>query len=207
MGCVDPRGADDPAASPQLIYRLLPELADPGSEAFAQGHLPLRQFSKGALIYRLPEGVDYDLTLTNTGSGVLLEGTARATVWTECTRCLDEASLPLQAAVEAYYILRPRDAELAAADDSAVLVGPDGKVDLAEPILAGLIYELPLIVLCRPDCAGLCAQCGTNLNHESCNCRQPTVNLDNHPLAALRELLPETVADGGNAASTSQDAG
>jgi uncharacterized protein len=172
----------------ELHYRLIPGLAELGSQAVLEGKLDLQRLDKGAMELRLPEGVDYQLRLSNTGGGVLLQGSACAHALTECSRCLAEASVDLEADVEAYYILRPRDAGLAEEDDEAQLVGADGLVDLAEPICAGLIYELPYVILCDEDCAGLCPQCGANLNEGSCGC-EDAVDPD-HPLAALRQLIP-----------------
>jgi uncharacterized protein len=35
------------------------------------------------------------------------------------------------------------------------------------------VLELPLAPLCRDDCAGLCAECGADLNAGPCGCRRP----------------------------------
>ena len=56
--------------------------------------------------------------------------------------------------------------------------------------LAGLLWEefvlaLPVRPLCKPDCKGLCPDCGKNLNEGSCSC----VRDEGDPrLAALRGL-------------------
>lgn len=33
-----------------------------------------------------------------------------------------------------------------------------------------IIIDHPIRILCREDCKGLCADCGANLNNESCRC-------------------------------------
>ncbi len=35
-----------------------------------------------------------------------------------------------------------------------------------------LLLDHPIRVLCRPDCKGLCHQCGTNLNDKKCDCKK-----------------------------------
>jgi uncharacterized protein len=45
---------------------------------------------------------------------------------------------------------------------------------------------MPLRVLCREDCAGLCPTCGTDLNHDTCSCVTETVD---ERWSALRDLL------------------
>ena len=34
-----------------------------------------------------------------------------------------------------------------------------------------LFVDHPIVVLCKEDCKGLCAQCGTNLNEQICSCQ------------------------------------
>jgi uncharacterized metal-binding protein YceD (DUF177 family) len=35
-----------------------------------------------------------------------------------------------------------------------------------------LILDHPIRILCRPNCRGLCAFCGANLNTEKCDCKK-----------------------------------
>ena len=53
-----------------------------------------------------------------------------------------------------------------------------------------LIMETPFVVLCRPDCKGLCPHCGANLNEGQCDCaeRVREEELSNSPFAALAGL-------------------
>jgi len=46
--------------------------------------------------------------------------------------------------------------------------------------------SLPMKPLCRPDCRGLCPQCGTNLNRGACACRR---EWDDPRLTALKTLV------------------
>ena len=66
-------------------------------------------------------------------------------------------------------------------DDLAV---PRGEEELGFYSGPGLLLEdvakeqvllsLPMRSICRPDCKGLCPQCGVNRNREACSCSQPT---------------------------------
>ena len=179
---------ENPAALPNIIYRLLPELADLGSEVDIVGELELAQLEKGALLIRLPEGIRYKINLTNTGTGVLLNGTAVAEVVTDCTRCTSETRFSLKAVIEGYYIIDPRNDSIAEDDDSVIIAGEHGKIDLAEPIVASVIYELPFTLLCKEDCAGICDKCYANLNLEECTCEDDPED-PAHPFAALRTLF------------------
>lgn len=46
-------------------------------------------------------------------------------------------------------------------------------VDLTEDIRESMLLGFPSYPVCRETCKGLCAQCGANLNEESCNCKPP----------------------------------
>ena len=48
-------------------------------------------------------------------------------------------------------------------DDEACRV--EGELIDLEPVLRdSVVLDLPFAPLCRPDCAGLCVECGANLN-------------------------------------------
>lgn len=47
----------------------------------------------------------------------------------------------------------------------------DEYVDLGEEIRQEIIVENPTRILCKEDCKGICAGCGTNLNIEVCKCK------------------------------------
>ena len=56
-----------------------------------------------------------------------------------------------------------------------------------DPIVGDdILLNLPLRMLCRETCAGLCQMCGQNLNTGSCACELDTVD---PRMAALQELL------------------
>ena len=59
-------------------------------------------------------------------------------------------------------------------------------IDLTDTVREVLILSEPMQVLCRPDCKGLCPQCGANLNDGPCSC--PTDHIDPR-LAVLGDLL------------------
>jgi len=44
-------------------------------------------------------------------------------------------------------------------------------IDLTGPIREDIIIGLPIRPICKPDCKGLCSQCGQNLNVKACACK------------------------------------
>jgi uncharacterized protein len=72
-------------------------------------------------------------------------------------------------------------------DDDDYIVVNNRTLDLDELINEEVSLSLPTKILCKDDCKGLCAQCGTNLNVSKCDCKK-----DVDPrLSALLQLLNE----------------
>jgi DUF177 domain-containing protein len=101
-----------------------------------------------------------------------------------CMRCLADARVPV--------VVEAREVHHGGGDDEE-LTSPyvEGDVlDLGSWAHDALALALPAQLLCRPDCAGLCAICGASLNdadpadHEHLNER-------GGPFAKLGELPPE----------------
>ena len=122
----------------------------------------------------VPEGapVELELRLESVMEGVLVTGTARAQAEGECVRCLEPLQLDVEAEFQEMFSYpdaddrgRPKaepvdDAE----EDEDRLFIEDGLFDL-EPVLRdAVVLALPMQPVCREDCAGLCSECGTNLN-------------------------------------------
>lgn len=47
---------------------------------------------------------------------------------------------------------------------------PKREIVLDDDIRQELILDTPLKILCRPECPGLCARCGADLNEGKCEC-------------------------------------
>ena len=46
----------------------------------------------------------------------------------------------------------------------------ESRYDIFPRVLEAVLLELPIRVLCREDCKGLCSACGANLNEGACDC-------------------------------------
>ena len=105
--------------------------------------------------------VDLDLRLESVVEGVLVTGTAVVRLRGVCARCLEEIST--QDEVDIQELFCYPDKEL---DDAEALHIEGELIDL-EPVLRdAVVLELPFTPLCQPDCAGLCPECGANLNRD-----------------------------------------
>ena len=98
---------------------------------------------------------------------------------TTCARCLDEAQVPVEADFR-YTLLPaagigPEEIELQTEDLEVVYY--DGEIiDLVPLIAEQVLLQIPMKVLCRESCRGLCPQCGSNLNGGDCDCRKDLVD-------------------------------
>lgn len=100
-------------------------------------------------------------------------GTLSGKLTVECRRCLERA--PQEVSAESHVLFA--DGDHVDADDPDVfpLVTARGgsQLDLRPAIREGWLLEVPAFTLCRPDCRGLCARCGDNLNQGPCRCARP----------------------------------
>ena len=108
----------------------------------------------------------------------------------ECSRCL--AAYPFREDETFSLVLYPRqkvpegEVELAR-DDLDALYYDDPVVPLAPIAEERVQMALPMKPLCRPDCKGLCAECGKDLNQGPCGCAHASVDPRWEALRALKE--------------------
>jgi uncharacterized protein len=114
--------------------------------------------------------------------GLLVQGTVESQLRLECVRCLELFALPISSELEETYRL----SEAGSRPGESYAVGDDGWLDLTPVLREQAWVDIPMKPLCRPDCKGLCPQCGANLNHESCECDDTKVD---PRLAILKDLM------------------
>jgi uncharacterized protein len=107
--------------------------------------------------------VEVDAELESVVEGLLVTGKLRATVRLRCVRCLREFDHELEVDVRELFALHPRDEE-----DEGYAVLADDRLPLDTMVRDALVLAFPSFPLCRPDCAGLCPQCGADRNTTDC---------------------------------------
>ena len=127
-------------------------------------------------------------TATFAGSGeVVVRGTVRAELQQECRRCLEPVRGDLDETLTLVFV--PSDEPGVEEDGDVRLFDGDGaSLDLSDAVREEVALSIDLFVVCDPECKGLCPQCGTNLNQESCSC---TVDEPDPRWDALRALKEE----------------
>ena len=131
--------------------------------------------------------------LTRVHTGLLIKATVEVQAGAACGRCLGEferrSTLNLEE--ECYPTVDPSTGrKMYPPDEAEGVVHIDAQqiLDMSEVLRQYLLTTEPLKSLCRPDCLGLCPECGTNLNTEKCKC----VSAIDPRWGALTELLAES---------------
>ncbi|MDX1932090.1 MAG: DUF177 domain-containing protein [Capsulimonadales bacterium] len=102
-----------------------------------------------------------EITLTNAGGTLHLQGVASTALQTECSRCLSPMSVPVRAEIQENFDLVTthnayQQEEVQAVDeDPAAAVISGNVLDLGDLLRQNLILEAPWQPICRPDCPGV----------------------------------------------------
>lgn len=113
-----------------------------------------------------------------------VEGDVKVPASVPCSRCLEDVSLALESRFALTFskdhpVVTDEETEQEielSAEEMGLISFKGEDIDLREAIQEQVVMALPLQPLCRPDCRGLCPQCGIDLNRETCDCQPPVFN-------------------------------
>jgi len=138
--------------------------------------------------------IEGEVRLARTTRSILARAHLRTALAEHCSRCLTATSAPVEVDIDEEALPShdidtglPLDAD---AEPETLRLDDHHELDLSETVREAISLAEPIAPLCRPDCRGLCLECGTDLN------LQPThhhVQDDIDPrlaaLASLRDRL------------------
>lgn len=130
--------------------------------------------------------ISAELRAQSVVEGVLVTGRVEGTSELRCARCLTEFSAQLGLDVCELFAAPGHEQ---ASEDAYRVAGTE--MDLEPMLRDAIALALPLHPLCREDCKGICARCGTDLNAGSCECTEDDTDPRWAPLDALRAKLEE----------------
>jgi DUF177 domain-containing protein len=161
-----PSGRDRATPRDTLTVNVASLLAEPGGSvrdhAFDDVELDLGDD------LTLARPADARFRLTRTNRGLLVDGDVRATLAETCSRCLrpievdvaqdiDEEALPI--------VDLATGAPLDHADEPEVArLTRHHEIELEPFLREAILLAEPIAPLCRPDCPGLCPECGEELS-------------------------------------------
>ncbi len=138
-------------------------------------------------------GLDTDMEVSmhirRAGERYVLEGSLFGKLILRCDRCIEPFCFDLKTEFKWFLVPHPKqvqeEIELGKDDMSVVFISED-EIDLDDIIRSEIYLAVPMKILCKEDCAGLCPGCGRNLNKEKCVCQKTS----GHPaFMKLKDLL------------------
>lgn len=133
-------------------------------------------------------GEDFELRyfegIANVGKtpqGLILQADFSAETTLNCVRCLTDFDHELDWSFTELYAFDKRSET-----ESGLILPEDAHLDIAELLREYALLEIPINPLCKPDCKGLCPECGQNLNEKDCGHRP---GQSDSPFAKLKDLL------------------
>lgn len=147
----------------------------------------------GTEVLRVTEGepLDIDVRLESVVEGVLVTGSVQGTATGACVRCLDPISHEVSGRFQELFAYADRNAhhqEVGDEEAAEEYLIEDGLIDL-EPVLRdAVVPALPFQPVCRPDCPGLCSECGMRLEEDP----DHTHDVIDPRWAALTDLASES---------------
>jgi len=132
------------------------------------------------------------------GTAELIEGQIRVSgsfqtkIELICARCLDSVVEELSRDFDLFY--RPMDGHgkpeeevRLRRDDTEIAFFEGQGLFLADVLTEQVLLTIPMKIICRNNCRGLCPHCGANLNHEECRCDAHAADPRMAPLARLKQ--------------------
>lgn len=101
--------------------------------------------------------------VSRTPQGILVQAEFSGSAKADCVRCLAAFLQPLHTAFDELYAFDGRSTT-----ESDLILPDDANIDLAPLARDYLLLEMPISPICRSDCKGLCPECGTDWNLETC---------------------------------------
>jgi DUF177 domain-containing protein len=133
----------------------------PGEQLRDELEVELAAFQFGGQRYvPVPEQAPAALEVTRANNGTVFSLAFTARLHGPCYRCLDDAVLEVPIRAREYHASSSEDEQLT----TPYVAGDD--LDVSAWARDAVALALPDKILCRPDCAGLCPECGKNLNVE-----------------------------------------
>lgn len=121
------------------------------------------------------EPVKTEVTVEHTGRLYLGNGNVKTKLKLQCSRCLKDAIYESDAdfdftLVESIYEHEFND------EETDIIFFHDTLVDITPIVQETVLVNIPIRILCKEDCKGLCSKCGVDKNTQHCNCQERDID-------------------------------
>jgi uncharacterized protein len=121
------------------------------------------------------------LKIDRTPQGLVVQGNFSGETTLECVRCLKEFDYPLHWELTELYAFSKKTVS-----ESGLILPDSAQLEIAPLLREYALLELPIKPLHKPDCLGLCVECGQDLNIKDCGHNQDD---EDSPFSVLKKLL------------------
>ena len=153
-----------------MFVNLTDVFTNEGKTVTLQVQTELEHVEIGDAVFPIKDRTPIDLTCTNIGKGkVRITGHADVTFAMSCDRCLKPVDKTIELVIDRE-VFAPdiTDTVSDGSDDQEFMDGC--QLDVDDLLNIEIVINWPTKVLCKPDCRGICRQCGTDLNTGTCDC-------------------------------------
>ena len=145
--------------SDKIVIDLTKPLANVGeSTAFSGEFLPAENLLPYPRAQLVKVTVDFSVTFLK--PDVLVQGEIMCHVVGKCDRCLADVDERIVLPFEQTFFK----------DNAESYCYQGSKLDATKAVQDEIVLSLPTLLLCSPDCKGLCPKCGVNRNVTECDC-------------------------------------
>src|SRR5579862_2972343 len=123
-----------------------------------------------ALAEEFREPVKIDLRLDKSHRQISATANIATSAAFSCDRCTEGFTRPVASKYAMVFVSDETDAGGLPEDQVALIDMNSPELDLTDDMRQSIELAVPLKLLCRDDCKGLCPRCGTNRNTGSCDC-------------------------------------
>ena len=121
------------------------------------------------------------------GSDIRIRGRLGTRLKVQCDRCLAPVELPVEHDFDLFY--RPmetiaREEEIEVPEDESEVGFFSGEgIEVEDFVTEQVILSVPMKIVCRATCLGLCPVCGVDRNQQKCRCSEQRMD---SPFASLK---------------------
>lgn len=140
--------------------------------------MPPLNFSGEDIAFAGP--VKASIVVGNKDKVITVEGRVCGELILRCSRCLTPFNYDFEVLLDEKYVSPQETGEV----DLPTFAGD--YIDITPEVINSICLVLPMKAVCSDACAGLCPECGCNLNESSCRCVLEDID---SRLSILKELL------------------
>ena len=138
--------------------------------------------------FRQTAPLEINATAEILGQGIRIRGRLSTRLAACCDRCLSSVEIPVDRTFDLFYrplqsVAKEEEIEIPEDEMEVGFYSGDG-IELADVATEQVILSVPMKVICRDECRGLCPVCGENRNLRVCDCAPPQ---EDSPFASLKE--------------------